>query len=1525
MKNLYLFALLLFSFNHTFGQLRTTSQNGDWHQMSTWGNLNVPDNTFGSFSNVTVNHTVTVRASQYTLANPLQIDNLFIGTTGSLIVESGAALRIQNGSGSDLTISGSGSFNVGGILLTNAGVSFSGLSVANTIFEDGAELRTTSLNLPIASGYDNLTVYLQNVIGSSTLNSTWSQLTSSTDMIVDCPTLGNAAINFAGYITNLNSLQIFDTDGITGGRVIINYIGTSTLNIGLGGVNVTGESRFYLNYAGSVILNLDGDFTFSPVSAAQFSQSTAFGSGTINFNGGDFKMTNGQWNVAESGSNGVGNFRFNSGSDFEISGGVISESGAGSAQGVFDFNGSSGDQLLSIIPSAFGAGTFNLIINKSAGNVLFTGGLSVTNLTLTSGSLENQSSGSTLAVNGVLSATSGTIDATTPMSLSIGGTGTLPGSIPFTPGSILQNFTLDRSTASLSFSNVSLQDQGSITRMSGSFATAIPALGTYDITYNNAAALTTGAEVPVSNAVLRNLVKQGNGTLNLDRALTINGDLTLATGSGLMAAGNFNVSISGDFISNQNFTMNPSATFTFLTRSPSNVHALSGTGTTLSFGIVSVNGDLSISRSATISGIVTIQAASSIQATAGTATFSGTSTIVNNGTSVSFNSISITGSLTAPLNGLLSIGGNLAGPGTFINNGSTTAFIGNGTSSISGASFTFKNLSVSSSTTLQAAVNVSVIGNIVNDGAINFTSGNLIKNGSGNLSGTGSSSFYGLTINSGQTFTTSNNFSLSGPFSGSGTFTSTGTVSFSGTTAMSGSGSNTFTNIVINPSSSLTSSNIFTVNGLIVNNGTLVCLSTFTKGATGTLSGSGTTTLQGLNILTGATFSASSNFSLSGNFTGTGNFSSSATVTFAGTTTMSGAGSKSFTNIIINGTSLTPSANFSVSGNLTVVAGILNPGNKTTTFNGNTTISGAGGINLNYVVINGSSSVSVPSATVNIHGNLTNNGTFTSSAGTVAFSNNTVGKTIAGSSPIGFYNLTIGNGSPSVDVRNDNTGGVSISGILSLSPGAVLDADGLSNNVLTLLSNSNADGSVGPLLSGASVTGNVSVQRYWGIMDNVYRYISSPVTNSPISQLQTSGIPITGGFSGTSFPCTGCDNDYINLGWYDETVPGYIGAGYKTMPATGNSNTEILVPARGYELYMWNGVASTQWTTRGPINQGSIAFDVSHTPSVPAMETEDGWNLVGNPYPSSIKWEDNTDLPGGWSFTDIDPIAYVWDEAIQGFKYYDHGSGVLPGSGDLTNGIIAKGQAFWVYVNNTGNAAITVHESAKSATNGTFYRTRGDDSQGVKVTLAYTPDSGVEVQDHIFIIDGIKKEVPKLEIGRELISLAVSNDNGKRILYSSTMNDRIPLSVKIRKEGKGKLFITSIGETNVQLNDYYIVDTHLNTMAEAVEGYEFYFKRGESNTMDDRFLLTKKSLQNSEAVQILAYPNPTNGQITFANLVQDATDVSLLNSVGEKISAAMVVDEGGKKMMDLKGLPNGVYFIRLTMRDGYRVQKIIKN
>ena len=338
-------------------------------------------------------------------------------------------------------------------------------------------------------------------------------------------------------------------------------------------------------------------------------------------------------------------------------------------------------------------------------------------------------------------------------------------------------------------------------------------------------------------------------------------------------------------------------------------------------------------------------------------------------------------------------------------------------------------------------------------------------------------------------------------------------------------------------------------------------------------------------------------------------------------------------------------------------------------------------------------------------------GTFAHHNGTVRFSGaNGVTQNITGNTSAVFNNLTIANASatPGVTVQNNH----SLRGVLNLDTNVTFDPDGPDDiSVFTLLSTNDAptrDAAIGILPAGAQITGNVRIQRYMSLEGpndrRIYRYIASPLQNAAVVDIQGE-IPVTGTFTGASV-CQGCVTRSQSMYGYTETVitdtngsgANDISDGYVDFPQTDNK--EILLPGKGYTFFVRGDIIpSGLWDVNGIVTQGNSApveLPVTFTSS--GVTGNDGWNLVGNPYASTIDWNAAT----GWTRSDMDAGIYIADNGGTTARYATW-NGVTGTNGGSR--YIAIGQAFWVKASGTGTPVLNAAENIKApGIQTTFFR-----------------------------------------------------------------------------------------------------------------------------------------------------------------------------------------------------------------------------
>jgi len=287
---------------------------------------------------------------------------------------------------------------------------------------------------------------------------------------------------------------------------------------------------------------------------------------------------------------------------------------------------------------------------------------------------------------------------------------------------------------------------------------------------------------------------------------------------------------------------------------------------------------------------------------------------------------------------------------------------------------------------------------------------------------------------------------------------------------------------------------------------------------------------------------------------------------------------------------------------------------------------------------------------------------FTKGAGTVEL---TATNTLPGAPFNVFNNLVISGGTTTftanTNISNDFT--IKDDGAATVDAGVTLTVDG----PLTIESTSGGTGSL--LVNGTLTgTGTRTVERYYS--GNQWHLVSSPVTGA-VSEL----------FTG------------LYLQTHDEVLNTYSDV---------TSLTDPLTPGQGFALWNQNGAATASYT-------GTLAASVTKALTRSAPGNTRGWNLVGNPYPSSIDWE----AASGWTKTNVDASTYCFNGTGGNWAIWNGTTGT---NGATQN--IASGQGFFVAVSDNGSTtgSLGFTNDVRVHDNTTFFKGAPTDIVKLKVS-----------------------------------------------------------------------------------------------------------------------------------------------------------------------------------------------------------------
>ena len=414
---------------------------------------------------------------------------------------------------------------------------------------------------------------------------------------------------------------------------------------------------------------------------------------------------------------------------------------------------------------------------------------------------------------------------------------------------------------------------------------------------------------------------------------------------------------------------------------------------------------------------------------------------------------------------------------------------------------------------------------------------------------------------------------------------------------------------------------------------------------------------------------------------------------------------------------------------------------------------------VNNVLIDFGSSFTVTGNTIQISGSITNNGVFNAADGTVEL-NGSQAQNIG---------INVFAGNTIKDLIINNISGVTLLGPLNIT-GIVTAQNGnlASNGNLTLVSTSAQTALIAGSGTG-NITGNVTMQRYLPSGFG-YKYFSSPFQSSAVSEF---GDDMTLG----SYTFYRYDENRTASGWVNYNNP-----------------LNILNPSAGYAVNFGADPAAKTADITGVVNNGNIPVTLfNHNNAI-----TQGFNLVGNPYPSPINW-DIVKLNN----TLINDAVYYFKSSTSdqyGGTYRAYVNGVS--SDGTVNNIIPSMQGFFVHVANgafpvTGNLTFTNSARITDLTHSFTYKKGGDSSIPlIRLSVSYSDDSDSHDAAVIYFDENATEEFDSHLDGLKLMNTDLKvpnlysiNSTGTKLSVGARpiMKDdscTIPLGLKLNRDGE---------------------------------------------------------------------------------------------------------------------------------------------
>jgi len=397
-----------------------------------------------------------------------------------------------------------------------------------------------------------------------------------------------------------------------------------------------------------------------------------------------------------------------------------------------------------------------------------------------------------------------------------------------------------------------------------------------------------------------------------------------------------------------------------------------------------------------------------------------------------------------------------------------------------------------------------------------------------------------------------------------------------------------------------------------------------------------------------------------------------------------------------------------------------------------------------------------------------------------------------------------------------------------------LSAAGSCNNIRI---KSDATGT-GSLLGNSNLTvgSTAIVERYipqYSKGTTGFHFLSSPVATQNISTE----------FFDVGTPPAGVDFYYfneVNNYWINiKNVSGDYNQGDGWQYFSNDDNPSFTV-GKGY-FVAYNTNVTKNFT--GTLNSGDKASGTGIPALTYTTGKGEGWNLIGNPYPSAIDW----DL-GTWSLTNVDASVYVYDGTAGQYKSWNGSSGTL------TDGIIPAMQGFFVK-GNASSPSLTIPDASRVHSSQNYYK-----SSETITDLLVLKVAGNAYKDEIFINFN---ENASTGFDNDFDAYKLYGTEEAPQLYSIITDEK--LSINVLPYSDEEVFIPlglEVGAANE-----YVISVKENTFFETVQIYLEDLKNGTKTELKTTTKYTFTSNPDDEPerfmLQLATHYSPVKGRACF--------------------------------------------------------------
>lgn len=407
-------------------------------------------------------------------------------------------------------------------------------------------------------------------------------------------------------------------------------------------------------------------------------------------------------------------------------------------------------------------------------------------------------------------------------------------------------------------------------------------------------------------------------------------------------------------------------------------------------------------------------------------------------------------------------------------------------------------------------------------------------------------------------------------------------------------------------------------------------------------------------------------------------------------------------------------------------------------------------------------------------------------------------------------------------------------------------------------------------------------------------YISSPITNATANFVNSS----TGSY----------------MVYYDEIH------GSQTPWVTTNST---LTPMKGYIAVSPVNLNPTV-TFSGILNNGPQSIAVSRT----LGQTKEGFNLIGNPYPSHIAWTKDIAI-------NANTLSTIWyrTKVEESYVFQTYNADDEIGVPSEVTGIVPPMQAFWVRAN-IGGGTLTLNNSMRShgeSTNRLKSPAANTDKQIVRLQVS----NGISSDETVLFFNNKASDdfdtydSPKMSNNNAAIPEIFTFAGTEKVVINGlkliSPNIEIPLGFMSLSTNNFSIRANEV--TNIPLDTKLIlIDKYENKEKDLTGGSPYTFKSDVINSID-RFSLIFRSTtiitkNDSESfnLNMLVFVNTSNEiTVIYKDVLKENMSITIYNTTGLRIINKQITNNTTTIHQPLQ---SGIYFVKVKCENQTSIKKI---